>query len=241
MRDAFVNKLKKLAKSSFGPALILFLGVTPVALAGITFSGTAITGDASFANITGVAAATIDLGAGNTLSLQTTSNGAILTGTGLFTVAGNLLANGTSTLATTTIATLRVTGTSTLTGATTLSGAATLSSTAAISGVATLSGGVNVGGGSTILKWISTTSSLDFPAIASSSCTTVTATVAGASTTDSVVATPTPVASGIDTASTTWSAWVSAASTTAVRACNVTTSTSIDVAAQTWRFEIWQH
>lgn len=47
-------------------------------------------------NFTGAASSTWDLGAAHTLSLQTSNNGAITTGTGLLTVGGNLTFSGTS-------------------------------------------------------------------------------------------------------------------------------------------------
>ncbi len=47
-------------------------------------------------NFTGAANSTWDLGPGHTLSIQTTNNGAITTGTGLLTVGGNLTFSGTA-------------------------------------------------------------------------------------------------------------------------------------------------
>lgn len=270
------DRFKKAVKSSVGPVLILLMGAVPVALAGITFSNTAITGDSSFTNITGATSTIFDVGSGNTLSLQTTNNGPITTGSGLVTLGGNLLVsgtstltgisditnidrsgvisigtssattitigrsgqalsvnsgltaganflvNGTSTLATTTIASLRVTGTSTLSGAVGM-------------------GALTVGSGTAIAKHISATSSLTFGVIASTTCKAFTATVTGANATDTLVATPAPVASGIDTVSSTWVAWLSATSEATVRACNPTFSNTASVAAQTWRLDVWQH
>ncbi|MFA5931973.1 MAG: hypothetical protein WC793_01185 [Candidatus Paceibacterota bacterium] len=60
--------------------LVIVLGATK-AFASLTFSSAAITGDA---------ASTIDVGAGNALSLQTTNNGAITTGTGMVTLGSSL-------------------------------------------------------------------------------------------------------------------------------------------------------
>lgn len=216
------DRFKKAVKSSVGPVLILLMGAVPVALAGITFSNTAITGDSSFTNITGATSTIFDVGSGNTLSLQTTNNGPITAGSGLVTLGGNFLVNGTSTLATTTVASLRVTGTSTLSGA-----------------VGT--GALTVGSGTAIAKHISATSSLTFGVIASTTCKAFTATVTGANATDTLVATPAPIASGIDTVSSTWVAWLSATSEATVRACNPTFSNTASVAAQTWRFDVWQH
>ena len=67
-------------------ALLFTFLFSTKALASLTFSTSAITGDAS---------SVIDLGSGNTLSLQTTNNGAITTGSGLITLGGNLSVMGT--------------------------------------------------------------------------------------------------------------------------------------------------
>ncbi|MFA5931797.1 MAG: hypothetical protein WC793_00250 [Candidatus Paceibacterota bacterium] len=77
---------------------LFVLGATK-AFASLTFSSAAITGDA---------ASTIDVGAGNALSLQTTNNGAITTGTGLVTLGGSLNAAGIITLPMTTSSTTGV-------------------------------------------------------------------------------------------------------------------------------------
>jgi hypothetical protein len=60
-----------------------------------TTSGTLALTSAGALNMSGAAASAWDIG-NNTLSLQTTNNGAITTGTGLFTQGGNLTFNGTS-------------------------------------------------------------------------------------------------------------------------------------------------
>ncbi|MFA5840844.1 MAG: hypothetical protein WC847_01045 [Candidatus Paceibacterota bacterium] len=59
----------------------LFVFGTTKAFASLTFSSSAITG---------TTASTIDVGTGNALSLQTTNNGAITTGTGMVTLGGGL-------------------------------------------------------------------------------------------------------------------------------------------------------
>ncbi|MES2213639.1 MAG: hypothetical protein V4473_02260 [Patescibacteria group bacterium] len=70
--------------------LIIFLCFGSIALASVTISGSAITGDSSFTSIAGAANTTIDVGSTRTLSLQTTNNAPITTGSGLFTIGGNL-------------------------------------------------------------------------------------------------------------------------------------------------------
>jgi hypothetical protein len=62
-----------------GIAVLVGLAFGTQALASFSFSSSAITGTAS---------STIDVGAGNALNLQTVGNGAINTGTGLFTMGG---------------------------------------------------------------------------------------------------------------------------------------------------------
>ncbi len=68
--------------------LILVFAFSATALASLTFTTDAITGNT---------ASTIDLGAGNTLFLNSTNNAPITTGTGLFTVSGNLSVLGNAT------------------------------------------------------------------------------------------------------------------------------------------------
>lgn len=72
-----------------GIAVLVGLAFGTQALASFSFSSSAITGTAS---------STIDVGAGNTLSLQTTGNGAITTGTGTFTAGGDAVVTGTTEL-----------------------------------------------------------------------------------------------------------------------------------------------
>jgi len=72
----------------------LFSGLAlSIAYASLTLTSNSITGDSSFNTITGAASTTLDVGA-STLSLQTTNNGPIKTGTGLFTIQGPLTQSG---------------------------------------------------------------------------------------------------------------------------------------------------
>ena len=71
-----IHKGKILLKKSAGVALMILLAGASVAAAALTFTGTAMTGDAG---------TTIDVGSGNTLSIQTTANGPVTFGTGLIT------------------------------------------------------------------------------------------------------------------------------------------------------------
>src|SRR5674476_1017726 len=74
---------KKITYISF---LLLFLFVfTSVAIASVTISGT---------SIIGTVGSTIDIGAGNTLLMQTVGNGPVTIGTGLVTIGGNLTITG---------------------------------------------------------------------------------------------------------------------------------------------------
>jgi parallel beta-helix repeat protein len=85
------------ARSIIGPGTGgLTVGVTagPLTLA-TTTSGTLAVSSAGALNLTGAAASSWDIG-NNTLSLQATNNGAITTGTGLWTQGGNLTFSGTS-------------------------------------------------------------------------------------------------------------------------------------------------
>ena len=86
-KKSFSRKVISLVTSSL---LVTAVAGVSIALASITFDNTSIVGDSSFNAITGVASTTIDLGANKTLSLQTTANGPITSGTGLFTIGGIL-------------------------------------------------------------------------------------------------------------------------------------------------------
>lgn len=91
------NKSSSLLKIAFSVAIVVLLSGASVAIAAITFSNTSITGDSSFNAITGATSTTIDVGSGSTLSIQTTNNGPITAGSGLFTIGGALTVNGTFT------------------------------------------------------------------------------------------------------------------------------------------------
>jgi hypothetical protein len=101
-------------------------------------------------------------------------------------------------------------------------------------------GGVKIGDSTAtaITNHFSNTASLDFPNT-SNSCSELTVTVTGASVGDTAIATPTTVASGIETLRMSWNAYVSAANTVTVRACAYTSGQ--DPASQTWRADVWKH
>lgn len=92
-------------------------------------------------NVTGSAASTWDIGA-NTLSLQTTNNGAITTGSGAFTIAGALTVDNTQLIRTTSATAWRVQNGS---GATTLLLADTSALKLTVTGAAQVTGALQVG------------------------------------------------------------------------------------------------
>lgn len=69
-----------------------FVFTTTTAFAALTFNSTTVSSDGAL-TLTGASSSIWDLGASNTLSLQTTNNGAITTGSGLFTLGGSLVAS----------------------------------------------------------------------------------------------------------------------------------------------------
>lgn len=83
-----INNIPRSVKNlGFLLAVLLFTAGGVYAVnAALTFSSTSVVSEGAL-TLTGAGASTWDIGA-NTLSLQTTNNGAITTGTGLFTVAG---------------------------------------------------------------------------------------------------------------------------------------------------------
>ena len=93
-------------------------------------------------SLTGAAASTWDIG-NNTLSLQTTNNGAITTGTGLLTVGGNLSFGQASTIGTVTAVAADAAGLA----LTVQAGTANSSTTGNVGGALTLSGGNAAGSG----------------------------------------------------------------------------------------------
>ena len=99
-------------------------------------------------------------------------------------------------------------------------------------------------GGTAITKHISTTvANVTSSIIYKQTCGNyASVTVTGAAVGNTVIATPTAVAGGIETVSLSWNATVSSANTVLIRACNPEKLTDIDTAdTQTWRFDIWQH
>lgn len=166
----------------------VLIGVVP-ALAALTFTTTAITSDGAL-TLTGSGASTWDIGTG-ALSIQTTNNGAITTGSGLFSIGGSVRIGSSSS--------------------------------------------------SSISRFYTTTSSLTLGVIASTTCMATTSVVSYATSTDVIIATPTPVANGVDTVSSTWAVWASATDQITLRVCNPTAANTASIAAQTWRFDVWKH
>jgi hypothetical protein len=96
--------------------------------------------------------------------------------------------------------------------------------------------------GTAITRHLSNTASFDFGAV-DGSCLNLTITVTGAVAGNTVVATQTPVAGGIETdADGIWTAYVSAANTVTVRVCDANPAqVAFNPVAQTWRVDVWQH
>lgn len=104
--------------------------------------------------------------------------------------------------------------------------------------------GLLIGSGTNITKHISVSSANVVTAnIGATACGDLTATgiTASASVGDTVVASPSAVASGIETTNLIWNAYVSATNTVKIRACNPTAA-GIDILdTQTWRIDVWKH
>ncbi len=163
MRDKSLFSKKATAfLTSFG-FVVAVVGVS-VALAAVTISNTGITGDSAFTGLTGVASATIDLGAG-TLSLQTASNSPITAGTGLFAIGGALNVTGTVTVAANgsslksfSFTTATSTGAVNFGGSENVTGTITVSSNAFLGGTLNVTSTLNVSGSSTFRGPITVTS-----------------------------------------------------------------------------------
>ena len=99
-------------------------------------------------------------------------------------------------------------------------------------------------GGTGITKHISTTvSNVATGSIPAKNCDDyASVTVTGVAVGDTVIASPTATAGGIETVALIWNEMVSAADTVLIRACNPLASSPIDTDdTQTWRFDIWKH
>jgi hypothetical protein len=105
-------------------------------------------------------------------------------------------------------------------------------------------GGVKIGDSTAtpITNHLSGTSSLNF-GLLDGYCQVLTFTITGAVAGDMAVASPTPVAGGIETGTdTVWQSYVSNVNTVTVRACDTNpTGSGIDPSAQTWRVDVWRH
>ncbi|OGZ02338.1 MAG: hypothetical protein A2946_02480 [Candidatus Liptonbacteria bacterium RIFCSPLOWO2_01_FULL_53_13] len=218
---------KRKIEGAFLVVLTVVLSGALIAQASLTFTGTAITGDA---------ASTIDVGTG-TLSIQTTNNGAITAGTGAFTIPALLFTNATGTNFRAT------TGNFTTASSTGITFTNATGSGLFAAGSSTVNGSLTINGGTAILKHLSGTRTFTVGAVASSSCTTATSTtVTGTSAGDTVVASPTPVTNGIETQSNmTWLAYASTTDVVAFKACNTGFTNSGAIADQAWRFDVWKH
>src|SRR3989344_7627843 len=93
------NKYMKKYFTSMNRKIVMFMVLgfafvftTTTAFAALTLNSTTVSSDGAL-TLTGTASSIWDLGASNTLSLQTTNNGAITTGSGLFTLGGSLVAS----------------------------------------------------------------------------------------------------------------------------------------------------
>ncbi len=113
----------------------------------------------------------------------------------------------------------------------------------------TVNGGFNadtylkINGGTAITGHLSATvNNVASPNISARTCVDYgTITVTGAAVGDIAVATPTPLAGGIETVNLTWTASVTAANTVTIRVCNVTNAPINTANTQTWRADVWKH
>ncbi|MDI6721247.1 MAG: hypothetical protein QMD85_02560, partial [Candidatus Aenigmarchaeota archaeon] len=107
----------------------------------------------------------------------------------------------------------------------------------------TTTGSLTIGGGNPIIKHISvSTANVASGDIAADACGDyATITVTGAAVNDTVVATPTAVAAGIETTNLIWNAYISADNTVKIRACNPTNNGINNADTQTWTVDVWKH
>lgn len=202
--------------------------------------------------VVGVNAATTvgsDVTVGNALTVTgTTTVGTILTVAATTTLSATTSISGTVILSN--AADLIVgTGTSTFAGDITLGNAAgdnirmtgTVSAATGITASSVTSTLMSVGGGQAISKHYSTSTVLDFGAIAALACATSSTSLTGVVAGDSVVLGMAQAIAGA-TSTVSWNAWVPATDTVYVRVCNIGSSAATpDFAVGTVRIDVWQH
>ncbi len=182
-----------------------------------------------------------NVGINDTNPLFTFSVGGTFNATGAATLGSTLNVTGATTLASLSVGT-----TLTVTGVTNLNNNLTVTGTTTLAAVSTTSATIG-SGGTAILKHLSATAAnLVSASININSCAAYgTITVTGAAVGDTVYASPTAVAGGIETVNLDWMAYVSAANTVTIRACHQ--NSNIGAAAintadtQTWRADVWKH
>ncbi|MFA5187826.1 MAG: hypothetical protein WC460_00505 [Patescibacteria group bacterium] len=213
-----------LASGNFTASGAGSVNLTPTGASSFT-SGGALT-------LTGGAASTWSTSAGN-LTLQAGS-GTVSLGT-----STNLTAGGALTIDSNTTSALNF---GTGANAKTITIGNSTTTTALILDAGT--GGVKIGDSTAtaITNHYSATAALDFGSI-DGVCTSLTITVTGAAAGDTAIATPTPVAGGIETGTdSVWNTYVSAANTVTVRACDTNPAGGgFNAASQTWRVDVWKH
>ncbi|MEK9135238.1 MAG: hypothetical protein AAB451_02985 [Patescibacteria group bacterium] len=217
---------------------------TTTAFSGILNANNNITlGDAS--------SDTLTVNATTTFASTTTFNGIVTIGdagdtviinssdwgigvTGNMTAIGNITADGT----------INFTGTN-LTLGDAASDNLTVNASTTFATTTAFTGNVIFGGGNAISKHISQTLvGVDIPSVGTSTAACLsysTTTITGVATGDTVIATPKPVASGIETLALTWSGYASTTDVVAIRVCNADYVSAKDPAAQDWRIDIWKH
>lgn len=160
-------------------------------------------------------------------------------------VGGTLNVSGAATLNSLTVST-----TLNVTGATVLSSSLSVGTTLNVTGATTLASAtatsLNINSGTTITRHLSASATVTSASISINTCAAYgTITVTGAAVGDTVYASPSAVAGGIETVNLDWMAYVSAANTVTIRACHQ--NSNIGAAAintadtQTWRADVWKH
>jgi len=120
---------------------------------------------------------------------------------------------------------------------------ATVTVTNLVATVSITTPSLTINGGTPILGHLSTTSANVVSAgVAATACANYAViTVTGAAVGDTVQATPTAQAGGIETVNLTWNATITAANTVTIRACNPTLAAINTADTQTWRADVWKH
>lgn len=227
-------------------SVVLSVGLVVVGVNAATTVGNDVTvGNALTVTGTTTVGTILSVGATTTLSATTTISGTLILSNAadLFVGTGTSTFAGAVTIANNVVASddLAVTGTTTLSSGLSVANNIVASDDLSVAGYTTTTGGLSIGGGLVISKLYSTSTVLDFGAIAAAACATSNTSISGVLPGDVVSLGMAQTIAGATT-TVTWNGWVPAADLVYVRVCNIGTSgPTPNFDSGTVRIDVWQH